>query len=218
MYTCLAITYAVALVLSNLIASKLITVFGFVLPAAVIIYPLVYIISDIMTEVYGMRMSMLSIKMNAFMNIMMVIVFYVTLQLPWPSFWGGQEAMVSVFGSTPRIVLASLLGYYFGDWANSMVISFMKVKMKGKMFAVRAIGSTLVGQAVDTGLFILIAFAGIVPTNVLIQMIIAQYIVKCGYEAICVPLTTAIVGWWKKKEEIDVFDEEEKFATLYKPV
>ena len=152
MFLVLSITYTVTLILSNIIACKLITVGGYILPAAVIVYPIVYIISDIMTEVYGMRLSMLTIKMNASMNVLMVVVFVIATMLPFPDFWKGQVSFETVFGTTFRIVCASLVGYYIGDWANSMTISMLKRWTNGKCFPFRAIMSTLVGQIFDTGL------------------------------------------------------------------
>jgi len=215
MFLVLCIVYTTTLILSNIIACKLIQVAGYILPAAVIVYPIVYIISDIMTEVYGMRLSMLAIKMNTAMNFLMVVVFAVASVLPFPAFWANQPAFDAIFGTTFRIVCASLIGYYVGDWANSMTISVMKQWTKGKWFPFRAIASTLVGQVFDIGLFITIAFAWIVPWDVLTGMIVAQYVVKVGYEAVCVPLTTVVVRWWKAHESFEVWDEMD--LETYKP-
>lgn len=205
-YAILAVLYAFMLVTSNIIAGKIFAVGGILLPAAVIIYPCVYIISDLMTEVYGFRLSLLSIRLNTLCSLLFVGVVAVVLRLPYPDFWTNQGAFVGVFRTTPRIVLASLAGYYLGDWLNSATLSIMKVRVRRGGFPLRAILSTMLGQVADTGLFIFIAFFGTMPTGVLLQMMLAQYMVKVGYEAVCTPLTAYIVARWKEWDGVDQYD------------
>lgn len=211
MFCVLAISYAGVLLISNIITSKLIIVCGVVLPAAVILFPLVYIMSDVMTEIYGIRLSMVAIKTNAFLNLFMSLIFMLAISIPAPEFWKGQQAFATVLGNTPRMVVASLIGYFLGDMANSMSLSIMKVRTKNTIFEwffFRAIGSSLIGQIFDTFAFIFIAFYGIMPTSALFIMAISQYIAKIGYEIVCYPLVSAVVRWWKKVEGIDVYDNQ----------
>jgi len=217
MFCVLAITYAGVLLISNIITSKLINVCGIVLPAAVILFPLVYIMSDVMTEIYGIRLSVIAIKTNAFLNLFMSLIFMVAINIPAPDFWKGQEAFVTVLGSTPRMVIASLIGYFMGDMANSISLSIMKVRTKNTIFEwffFRAIGSSLIGQIFDTFAFIFIAFYGIMPTSALFVMAVSQYVAKIGYEIVCYPLVSAVVNWWKNKEGIDVYDTYQKKAVF----
>ena len=214
----LAIVYAGVLLISNIITSKLIVVAGVVLPAAVILFPMVYILSDIMTEVYGIRLSLIAIKTNAFLNLFMSLIFIIAISIPAPEFWKNQEAFASILGNTPRMVIASLIGYFLGDCANSISLSFLKVRTRNtkfKCFFFRAIGSSLVGQIFDTFAFIFIAFYGTMPTSALLIMAVSQYIAKIGYEIVCYPLVNASVKWWKRSESIDVYDSQyEKHAII----
>jgi len=202
----LACFFVTCLLISNIIAGKLIQVFGLVLPAAVILFPVAYILGDVLTEVYGFRRSRLVIWVGFAANAFMAIVFLMTLSLPYPEFWGNQEAFAAVLGFTPRLVVASLIGYFVGEFTNSMVMSRMKLLTKGRWLWTRTIGSTMVGEGIDTVLFISIAFAGSLPANGLIAMIITQYLWKLGYEVAATPLTYRLVNWVKQKEGLDTFD------------
>lgn len=206
MFMGLGVVYVTCLLLSNLIAGKLITVGGLVLPAAVILFPITYIFGDIFTEVYGFRNSRLVIWLGFACNLLAVGVYLLTVWLPHPEFWGGQEAYKTVFATTPRVLTASLAGYLFGEFSNSIILSKLKVIMNGRRLWVRTIGSTIVGEAFDTVIFITFVFWGVVPTNVLLQMILLQYVWKVVYEIILTPVTYATVRKLKKIENIDVYD------------
>lgn len=219
MFCVLAISYAGVLLISNIITSKLIIVCGVVLPAAVILFPLVYIMSDVMTEIYGIKLSMVAIKTNAFLNLFMSIIFMLAISIPAPEFWKGQQAFATVLGNTPRMVVASLIGYFLGDMTNSMSLSIMKVRTKNTIFEwffFRAIGSSLIGQIFDTFTFIFIAFYGVMPTSALFMMAVSQYIAKIGYEIVCYPLVSAVVRWWKKVEGIDVYDNQYQKKAVFR--
>ena len=202
----LAVVFVTCLLLSNLIAGKLITIGGFVLDAAVILFPVTYIFGDIFTEIYGFRNSRLVIWLGFACNLLAVGVYLVTVALPYPEFWGGQEAYRTVFALTPRVLIASLTGYLFGEFSNSIILSRLKVLMNGRRLYVRTIGSTIVGEAFDTVLFITIVFAGSVSTKVLLQMILAQYLWKVLYEVLLTPLTCVVIRKLKKLEKLDVYD------------
>ena len=151
LFVIISMLYCSSLVFSNVIAGKMVALFGTVLPAAVIVFPLVYIISDIMTEIYGYKLSMRVILTNTVIQIMMALVFMLTVALPHPVFFGNQEAYATVLGQVPRTVIASIIAYLVGDWLNTLVLSKMKVWTKGRCFFLRALGSTVVGQFFDAG-------------------------------------------------------------------
>lgn len=204
--------FVVCLLLSNLIASKIICIANVSLPAAVILFPITYIFSDIFTEVYGFRKSKMIIWIGFACNTFAVLVYMITIFLPYPDFWTDQEAFVAVLGTTPRVLIASLFGYLFGEFANSIILSKLKVKMAGKNLWFRTIFSTIIGEALDTVIFILISFGGLIAGNVIFQMVLFQYLWKVCYEIVLTPATYVTVKWLKKKENVDVYD----FETVYR--
>jgi queuosine precursor transporter len=198
--------FLTCLIISNVIAGRLISIFGIVLPSAVILFPITYILGDIFTEVYGFRKTRFVIWTGFAANILMSLVFLAAIALPTPSFFKGQGAYAAVLGMTPRIVFASLVAYWAGEFANSIALSILKKATGGKHLWTRTISSTLVGQAFDTVLFIAIGFAGSVPGSVLWQIMLAQYLFKVGYEVLLTPVTYLVVGTVKGKEGVDTFD------------
>lgn len=201
--TCLFVT---CLLISNIIAGKLAVFFGIVLPAGVIIFPLTYLFGDVLTEVYGYERTRLVIWIGFAANVLMSVMFMITIVLPHPAFWKDQAAYSTVLGLTPRLVMASLIAYFGGEFANSFVLSKVKIMTKGRWLWMRTIGSTAVGEGIDTLIFIVLAFIGLVPVAVLIGMVVAQYLWKVGYEVVATPLTYLVVGWIKRQEGIDTFD------------
>lgn len=198
--------FIACLLISNVIAGKLISVFGLILPAAVILFPVTYIFGDILTEVYGFKRSRLIIWTGFACNVFMAVISFLVVALPYPSFWHGQEAYATVLGTTPRVVGASLMAYFAGEFSNSALLSRLKLLTRGRWLFIRTIGSTVVGEGVDTAVFITTAFWGTVPGNVLLQMVIAQYLWKVVYEVLATPLTYVFVRWVKIKENLDTFD------------
>lgn len=207
----LAVFFVACLLLSNIVAGKLIEVFGLTLPAAVVLFPVTYIFGDVLTEVYGFKKSRLVIWLGFAANVFMALLFVLVLVLPSPAFWQGQEAYRAVLSMTPRVVVASLVAYFCGEFANSTVLSRMKILTQGRWLWTRTLGSTVVGEGVDTAIFITTVFWGIVPVAVLAQMIVAQYLWKVFYETAATPLTYAVVGWIKRKEGLDVYDYGVKY-------
>ncbi len=198
--------FVTCLILSNIIAGKLIAVWGIPLPAAVILFPITYIFGDILTEVYGYERARLAIWCGFIANLLMVVVFVVTVALPYPGFWKDQAAYRTVLSFTPRLVLASLVAYWSGEFANAFVLSKVKLLTGGRWLWMRTLGSTIVGEGLDTLFFIAIAFGGSMPLPVLGTMMLAQYVWKVLYEAVATPLTYWVVGWVKRREGIDTFD------------
>lgn len=210
--TCLFVT---CLLISNIIAGKLIAVGGLILPAAVILFPITYIFGDVLTEVYGYRQARLAIWLGFIANLFMVVIFLTTIYLPFPAFWKGQEAYRTVLGFTPRLVVASLVAYFAGEFSNSFLMSKLKILCNGRWLWIRTIGSTIVGEGIDTLLFIGIAFGGQLPLVVLGGMMTAQYLWKVFYEAAVTPLTYLAVGWLKRKEGIDTYDYNVKYSPFH---
>ena len=204
----MSIAFVTLLLLSNLIAGKLIQVYGIVLPAAVILFPVTYILGDIFVEVYGFKVSRMIIWCGFACNLIAVIAYCITIALPYPEYWENQEAYSTVLGTTPRIFLASIAGYLLGEFLNSMVLSKMKVRFKGRMLWLRTITSSVIGEGVDTIVFILISFYGSYEFNDILQMMAFQYVFKLGYEILLTPVTCKIINKAKKTVGIDVFDEE----------
>ena len=197
----LSAVFCVALVVSNIIAGKLFEMpGGIVLPAAVWLFPVVYIIGDVIPEVYGLATARRVILLGFAANLAAVAFFALTLALPAPGFWQGQEAFRTVLGYTPRLLLASLVGYLVGTNANAWVLVLIKRWTGGRWLWMRTIGSTIVGETLDSACFITIAFVGTVPFPVLPGMVLAQAAFKTAYEALATPLTYAAVAAVRRAE------------------
>ena len=206
--------FITCLITSNIIAVKLINVFGLLLPAAVLIFPVSYIFGDVLTEVYGYRQARRVIWLGFFCNLITVVAIWLGQILPAASFWDGQAAYERILGYTPRLLGASFLAYLVGEFANSFVLAKMKIATKGRWLWTRTIGSTLVGQGLDSVVFMTLAFAGTIPLTGLANAIVVQWLSKSGYEAIATPLTYGAVTFLKKKEGLDAFDDDTQFNPL----
>ncbi|NQU54810.1 MAG: queuosine precursor transporter [Bacteroidetes bacterium] len=207
------ILFATCLLISNILASKIMMVGSWSAPAGVLIFPLTYIINDVLVEVWGFQKTRLIIWAGFGVNVLAVLFFSLGIAVTSAPFWQGQDAFATVLGSTPRIVGASMLAYLLGSFLNAYVMSKFKVLTKGKGFSVRAILSTLVGEGADSLIFITIAFAGIFPFKVLLIMIGTQALIKTVYEIAVLPITILVVNKVKKLEGIDTFDH----AVSYNP-
>ena len=212
LFMIIAVFYVTCLLLSNLIAGKMWAVTGSItLPAAVILFPITYIFGDIFTEVYGFKKARTIIWLCFGCSFFAVAVYLITIALPHPGFWDNQDAYATVLGTTPRVAAASFIGYLFGEFSNSVVLSKLKVATGGKKLWIRTILSTLVGEGLDSLIFVTISFYGTMDNATLARMILFQYLFKVCYEALFTPATYAVVNWLKKKEEIDVFDYDVKY-------
>ncbi|MFC1951758.1 queuosine precursor transporter [Chloroflexota bacterium] len=201
--------FVTCLITANIIAVKVISLGPFILPAAIIIFPLSYIFGDILTEVYGYRWARRVIWLGFFCNLIFVIFVWIGQVLPPAPFWGGQEAYESILGYTPRLLIASFGGYLFGEFANSFIMAKMKIMTRGRWLWSRTIGSTIIGQGLDTSIFITLAFIG-TPSFALI-MILYHWLAKIGIEAVATPFTYTLVNFLKKKEAVDTYDDKTKF-------
>lgn len=206
--------FVTCLITANIIAVKLVSIAGLVVPAAVVIFPISYIFGDILTEVYGYSASRRVIWLGFFCNLLAVIAILIGGLMPAASFWQGQSAYDATLGSTPRILAASFLAYLVGEFANSFVLAKMKIATRGQWLWSRTIGSTLVGEGLDSAVFITLAFAGTIPNDGLASAIVTQWLFKTAYETVATPLTYAIVGWLKAKESLDTYDYKTDFNPL----
>ncbi len=204
--------FVTCLITANITAVKLVNLFGFVLPAAILVFPLSYIIGDVLTEVYGYGQARRVIWLGFFCNFITVLAIWLGQALPAASFWDGQEAYERILGYAPRLLFASFLAYLAGEFANSFVLAKMKIATKGRWLWMRTIGSTLVGQGLDSLVFITLAFVGTIPIASLILTIVIQWLAKSIYEAAVTPLTYVVVKFLKRKEGLDVYDHATRFS------
>jgi len=202
-----ASVFVTALVVANIIAVKIAS-FGrdFYLPAAVIVFPVSYIVGDVLTEVYGYRLARKVIWIGFGCNLLAVGAIWAGQQLPSAPFWTDQGAYEHILGYAPRLLGASFVGYLAGEFSNSMVLSRMKVLTDRRFLWSRTITSTIIGEGLDSALFISIAFAGTIPRGELAEMIYRQWSFKVVYEIVATPVTYLVVGWLKRVEGVDVLD------------
>lgn len=206
--------FITTLISANITAVKLIDLAGLILPAAILIFPLSYIAGDVLTEVYGFRLTRKVIWLGFLCNLVVVTAVWLGQILPAASFWDGQQAYERILGYTPRLLAASFLAYLIGEFTNSIVLARMKIATRGRWLWMRTIGSTLVGQGLDSLVFITLAFAGTMPAAALAKIVITQWLVKACYEALVTPLTYVAVNFLKRKEKTDVFDYQTRFNPL----
>lgn len=198
--------FVAVLLISNLASTKIVSMWMFTFDGGTILFPLSYIFGDILTEVYGYQRSRKVIWTGFGAALLMSLVLWVVQELPPATDWPNQQAYESLLGFVPRIVLASLVAYFGGAFSNAFLMSKLKIKTKGKFLWIRTIGSTLVGEGIDTAIFCMVAFYGVLPNELLISIIISNYIFKSGVEILFTPVTYAIVNFLKKREQVDVYD------------
>ena len=201
--------FVTCLLTANIIAVKVLSVGPVILPAAIIVFPLSYIIGDILTEVYGYRLARKVIWLGFACNLIFVVFARIGQALPPASFWGGQQAYESILGYAWRLLIASFVGYLAGEFANSFVLARMKILTRGRWLWTRTIGSTIVGEGLDTSIFITLAYIG--TSSFMPIMILYHWLIKTGYEVVATPLTYAVVKYLKKKEAIDTYDRKTRF-------
>lgn len=182
--------------------------------AGVLFFPISYVIGDVLTEVYGYAYARRCIWAGFTALIFMAFMAWVVVALPPAADWGNQAAYEAVFGQVPRIVMASIIAFWAGEFVNSYVLAKMKIWTKGKMLWTRTIGSTVFGQGVDSALFYPIAFLGVAgwTNDLVVQVIFTQWAIKVAWEAALTPVTYAVVGWLKRQENVEIFDTETDFS------
>ena len=211
--TCAAL-FVTCLLTANTIAAKLIVVGGVVLTAGIVIFPISYVLGDVLTEVWGYAAARRVIWLGFACNVLMVAAIWLGGALPAAPFGASQPAYDEVLGQTPRILLASFVAYLIGEFANAFVLAKLKIATRGRWLWTRTIGSTVIGQALDSAVFVTLAFSGTMPARALGALVASQWIAKVIYEAAGTPLVYAAVGWLKAREGVDTFDDRTDFNPM----
>jgi queuosine precursor transporter len=193
------------------LAQKICRIGPFDVSGAVLLFPITYIFGDVFTEVYGFAASRRAIWLGTFGTILLYVMGSIVIWLPGASGWKNQEAFQIVFGFLPRIQTASLIAFWVGDFANSYTMARLKLFTNGRMLWTRTVGSTVVGQAVDTTMVMVLTFAGKYSAATILNMIFTGYLLKVAYEVLATPLTYLVVGWLKRAEQTDAFDRNHDF-------
>jgi uncharacterized integral membrane protein (TIGR00697 family) len=207
--------FVVILLVSNLVAQKICLIGPFAVSGAVLLFPITYIFGDVFTEVYGFSASRRAIWLGCFGTALLYLTGALVIALPGAPGWKNQEAFTAVFGFLLRIQIASLIAFWAGDFANSYMMARMKLWTEGRMLWTRTVGSTVVGQGVDTALVITLTFAGKYPVPTLVNMIVTGYLLKVGYEVAATPVTYWVIGRLKASEHADAFDRGVDFNPFH---
>jgi uncharacterized integral membrane protein (TIGR00697 family) len=207
----LQVAFVVVLLVSNLLAQKICRIGPFAVSGAILLFPITYIFGDVFTEVYGYAASRRAIWLGFSATSLLYASAAVTIALPADPGWHNQAAFSTVFGFVPRILAASLVAFWAGEFANSYVMARLKLATDGRWLWTRTIGSTVVGQAVDTVLVIALTFGGVVSWATIASMIVTGYLLKVGYEALATPLTYAVIYALKRAEGGEVMDTHTSF-------
>ena len=200
LFVLISVLFVSCILISNILASKILSIFGMTMTAGVLVFPISYILGDVITEVYGYKKSKRLIIYGFICNLIMVLLFALAIKLPYPDFWNNQEAFVAILSSTPRILLASFVGYLIGGLSNSFIMDYIKNNSKIKFLWFRTILSTIVGEGLDTLFFLVIGFKGTMPFTNLMYMVVYQSLAKILYEIVLTPVTYKVISFVKKKE------------------
>ena len=200
LFTGIVVAFVTVLLISNIVSTKVTDLGWFVFDAGTLLFPLSYIFGDIITEVYGFKRARFVIWLGFGAALLMSLVIMLVGVLPPAADWPFQEAYQSILGLTPRIVLASLIAYLAGEFSNSKLLIKIREYTKGEYMWMRFLGSTVIGQGFDTVIFVLVAFLGVFPTEVLVAIILSNYMFKLGIEVVLMPVTYRIVNYIKTRE------------------
>ena len=198
--------FGAVLLISNIVGQKIWRLGPLDMSAAQMLFPVSYIFGDVLTEVYGYARSRRVIWIGFGCNALMALVDWVAVQLPPSPEWRHQEAFATIIGFVPRMVVASLIAFWAGEFSNSYVLAKMKILTSGRHLWTRTIGSTVVGEAVDSILVIGITFTGVLPVGTMVRIVLSMYMFKVAYEVAVTPATYAAVNWLKRQERIDFYD------------
>ena len=207
--------FIMVLLISNILGQKICAIGPFRVGAAQVLFPITYIFGDVFTEVYGYAASRRAIWLGFLASCLMAAVTAIMVALPPAPDWPDQAIYSKVFLMVPRMVIASLLAYWAGEFTNSFVLAKMKIFTQGRWLWTRTVGSTVTGQAVDTSLFMILAFGGKVGAGTIANLIFSSYFAKVAYEIIATPLTYAVVNFLKRHEGVDTFDYKTKFSPFH---
>lgn len=204
--------FSACLVVSNILDTKFFQIGETVFPAGIILFPVVYVFGDVFTEVYGYSQSRKAIWTGFFSLTILVVSLEVARRLPAASFWQNQAAFDTILGKVPRIVFASIFAYFAGEFVNSFILAKLKIRQEGKSMPIRFVASTVAGQAVDTFVFIVIAFIGSMAVSDMAQVFLSAWLFKVLWEVIALPLSIPLVKWLKKAESEDFYDKNTNFS------
>ena len=206
--------FVTVLIISNIIAVKLVTIGPLVVTAAIVLFPVSYIVADVLTEVYGYAVARRTIWVGFLCNLVAVLAIVAGGVIPAAPFWDGQDAYDAILGYSSRLLVASFAAYLGGEFLNAFVLAKLKLRTGGRHLWLRTIGSTLVGQALDSTVFVVVAFAGVLPTGALAAAAVSQWAAKSLYEALATPLTYLVVRFLKRSEGVDHYDRQTRFNPL----
>jgi uncharacterized integral membrane protein (TIGR00697 family) len=212
------VAFVTILLLSNILGAGKVTsirlpgVGDWSFGAGILFFPVSYVIGDILTEVYGYDRARRCIWAGFAAMLFAAFMAWVIVALPPAERWGGQAAWEQAFGNVPRVILASITAFWAGEFANSFVLARMKVLTRGRHLWARTIGSTAIGQGVDSLIFYPLAFYGVWDNSLLLTILLTQWALKTGWETILTPVTYGVVGWLKRREGVDVYDERTDFT------
>ena len=209
-----AALFVTCLLTANTMATKLIIVGGVVLTAGIVVFPISYVVGDVLTEVWGYGVARRVIWLGFACNVVMVAAIWVAGEIPQAPFGASQLAYDEVLGQTPRILAASFAAYLVGELTNAFVLAKLKIATQGRHLWLRTIGSTVVGQAIDSAVFVTLAFAGTMPRSAVAGLVIGQWLVKVAYEAAGTPLVYPVVAWLKAREGVDTYDYDTDFNPI----
>lgn len=210
----MSIAFNVCLITANLLETKVISAFGFNVTAGLLVFPISYIINDCISEVWGFKKARIVIWTGFVSNFFLVIMGLLAVAIPPAPYWEGADHFNFVFSFAPRIVCASLLAFLVGSFLNAFIMSKMKLKDREKRFSWRAILSTIVGESSDSLIFFPLAFGGVLSIGQLVQLMLLQIILKTMYEIIVLPITIRVVKILKKKEGVDIYDQNISYNIL----
>ena len=211
-YDLLVHIFVVILLISNLVGQKITAVGWIRISGAQLFFPITYIFGDVFTEVYGYGASRRAIWIGFMASALLAALGLFAVWLPPAPEWPNQSAFAAVFGFVPRLIVASLIAFWCGEFANSYVMAKMKLLTKGRFLWSRTIGSTVVGQGVDTVLVMVLAFGGTVEASAIVKLIVSTYLGKVIYEVVATPLTYGVVNFLKRREGMDPFDRAISFS------
>jgi uncharacterized integral membrane protein (TIGR00697 family) len=205
-FVVMAVAAGACLITANTVAVKLVSIMGFVVPGGALVYPIAFILDDVITEVYGYRAARLIIWCAFGANLLFDVMAIIVLALPGAPYWRGQSAYVQVFSYTPRLLFGAFASYLVGNFANTIIMSRMKIVTRGRALWARTITSTVIGQGCDSIIFVSIAYAGTITFGQLLAVIGTLWVFKSIYEILLTPLTYVVVGSLKRREGLDSYD------------
>ena len=206
--------FVTVLIISNIVAVKLVTIGPLVVTAAIVLFPISYIVADVLTEVYGYAVARRTIWIGFLCNLVAVLAIMLGGAIPPAPFWQDQSAYDAILGYSSRLLAASFIAYLGGEFLNAFVLAKLKLRTAGRHLWLRTIGSTILGQAVDSALFVTVAFAGVLPANALAVAVVSQWAAKVLYETVATPLTYLVVRFLKRSEGVDYYDRDTRFNPL----